>query len=116
MAGHAHVFPNAPWRGPISDGAVATMRLGTVRRTLSVEVVLLHHALETFAFRSAGNIDKVARLKLRNAQIDFAFRRVGIESEFAHELLRLRTGLFEFTDQLFGEPRFFLHVEPDLHG
>src|ERR1700732_182347 len=116
MAGHAHVFPNTPWRGTISDGAVATVRLRSVRCALTVEVVFLHHALKTFALRSAGNIDKIARLKLRNGQIDFAFWRICFEAELTHEFLRFRAGLFEFAEQLFRDTRFLLHVEPDLHG
>ena len=89
MTGHAHVFPNPAGSGTIADGAVAPMRLRTVRRALAGEVVLLHHALEAFALRSADHIDEIAGLKLRDAQIDLAFRRIRFEAKFPHKFLRL---------------------------
>ena len=91
------------------------MRLRTVRRSLPGEVVLLHHALKTFAFRAANHIDEVAGLKLRNAQVDVAFGKIGLQAKFAYESLRLDSGLFEFTDQRLRHPRFLLHAETDLH-
>src|SRR6266403_2444941 len=39
VARHAQVFPNPSWSGTISDSAVTAVRLRTVRRALSVEVV-----------------------------------------------------------------------------
>ena len=57
------------------------MRLRTVRRALPMEVVLLHHALKAFAFRAANHIDEIARLKLRHAQIDFAFGQIAFAGE-----------------------------------
>src|ERR1017187_5138177 len=114
MARHAHVFPNAARCGTIADGAVTSMRLRSVGRALAVEVVLLHYALEAFALRTAGNIDIIARLKLRNAQIDFAFRRIGIETKFANQFFWFHAGLLEFAEQLLRHPRFFLRGEADL--
>src|SRR5215471_16649350 len=53
---HSHVLPNTPRSRTIADCTNAPVRLRTVRRTLSVEVVLLHYALESFSFRPANYI------------------------------------------------------------
>src|SRR5205814_5723031 len=99
MTGHSLVFPNASRRRAIANSTDAPMRFRTVRGPLPVEVVLLHHALKTFAFRAANHIDEVARLKLRHAQVDVAFRKIGLQAKFAHQSMGLSSGLFEFTDQ-----------------
>src|SRR5213075_271033 len=91
------------------------MRFRTVRRSLPREVMLLHHALKTFAFRAANHIDEIARLKLRNAQVDVALGKIASQAKFAHESLRFDSGLLEFTDQCLRHARFLLHPEPDLH-
>src|SRR5215469_6565787 len=67
VPGHSLVLPNAPRRRTIAACADATMHFRTVRRALSGKVVLLHHALETFAFGAANYTDEIAGLKLRNA-------------------------------------------------
>ena len=90
------VFPNTARRRTIADRTDAPMRFRTVCRALSVEVVLLHHALKSFSLRSSNHIDIVARLKLRNAQIDLAFRKIAGQAKLAHEFLRLDASLFEF--------------------
>ena len=95
MAWHPHVFPNPSGCGTISDGAVAAMRLRTVRRALAVEIVFLHHALETLSLRAADHIHEISRLKLRDAQIHFAFRQIGFQTKFAHESLRFDIRLLE---------------------
>src|SRR5216110_2866911 len=51
------------------NGAV---RFRAVGCALPIEVVLLHHALEAFAFRAADHIDKIARLELGDGEIHFA--------------------------------------------
>ena len=91
------------------------MRLRTVRRTLPMEVVLLHHALKAFAFRAANHIDEIAGLKLRHAQVDVAFGKILLQAKFAHESLRPNPGLLEFTDECLRHARFLLRSEPDLH-
>src|SRR5882762_9039861 len=116
MARHALVFPNPSWRGPIADCADAPVRFRTVRRALPMKVVLLHHTLKSFTFRSANHIDIVARLKLRNAQIDLAFGKIVAQAKLAHEFLRSYACLLEFAKQRFGHARFLLCSEADLHG
>src|SRR6476646_4614053 len=98
MTGHSLVFPNASRRRTIANRTDAPVRLRTVRGTLPVEVVLLHHALKTFAFRAPNHIHEVPRLKLRNAQVDVAFGKILSQAKFAHQSLRLDSGLLEFTD------------------
>ena len=49
------------------------MRFRAVCRALSVKVVLPHHALKAFSFGTSNHVDIVARLKLRNAQINLTF-------------------------------------------
>ena len=49
VARHAHILPDAARGGTIADGAVASVRFRSMRCALSVEIVLLHHALKTFA-------------------------------------------------------------------
>src|SRR5581483_10087955 len=67
VTGHSHVFPNSPRSRTVADCANAPVRFRTVRRALSMKVVLLHHALKSFSFRSADHVDIVTRLKLRDA-------------------------------------------------
>ena len=90
MTGHAHVFPNASGRGTIADRADAPVRFRTVRRALPMEVVLLHHALKAFAFRAANHIDEVARLKLRDAQVDLAFGKIRFAGEIRARIFAAR--------------------------
>src|SRR2546423_2737673 len=113
---HAHVLPDATRRGTIADGAIPAMRLRSVGRALAVEIVFLHHALEPFSLRTADDVNPVARLKLRDVQIDFAFGRIRRQTKFLHQFFRLGAGSLEFAEQRLGHPRFFLDVEPDLHG
>src|SRR2546423_10256444 len=110
------VFPNASRRRTISNGADAPMRLRAVGRALSVEVVLLHYALKSFSFRSTDYIDEIACLKLRDAQIDIAFRKVTLQAKLAHKFVRLDSGFLELPKQRLGNPRFLLHAETNLHG
>src|SRR2546423_860946 len=112
---HAHVLPDATRRGTIADGAVSAMRLRSVGRALAVEIVFFHHALEPFALRAADDVNPVARLKLRDAQIDFAFGRIRPQPKFLHQLLRLGTGCLEFAQQCLGHARFLLRIEPDFY-
>ena len=77
MTGHPHVLPNAARSGTIADGAIAAMRLRTVRRTLPIEVVLLHHALEALSFGATNHVNKISRLKLRDGEIHFAITEIG---------------------------------------
>src|SRR6266436_9665774 len=95
VTGHTLVLPNASRCRTITNRADAPVRFRTVRRALPSEVMLLHHALKTFAFRAPNHIDEVARLKLRNAQVDVAFGKIGLQAKFAHESLRFGSGLFE---------------------
>jgi len=62
--GHTHVFPDPARSRTIANGAIPPVCLGTVRCTLPMHVVFLHHPLESFAFRAADHIDEVARLKI----------------------------------------------------
>src|SRR4029077_3371572 len=116
MARHALVFPNASRSRTIADRANAPVRLRTVRRALPMKVVPLHHTLKSFPFRSANHIDIVARVKLRNAQIDLLFEKIVGQAKLAHEFLRFYACLLELAKQRFGHPRFLLHTEPDLQG
>src|SRR5205807_3122550 len=59
MPRHSHILPNTARSGTIADGTIAAMRLRTVRRALPIEVVLLHHALEAFAFGATNHVDKI---------------------------------------------------------
>src|SRR4029453_8230518 len=102
MTRHSHVFPNTARSRTIADRTNAPMRFRTVCRALSMKVVLFHHALKSFSLRSPNHIDIVARLKLCNAQIDFAFRKIIDQAKFADEFLRLHARLFEFAKQRFG--------------
>src|SRR5258707_4122281 len=96
MARHALVFPNTSWRRTIADCSDAPVRFRTVRCALSMKVVPLHHTLKPFPFRSANDIDIVAGLKLRDAQIDLAFGKIVDQAKLAHEFLRLHPSLLEF--------------------
>src|SRR6266480_3715078 len=60
---HAHVFPNSPRSRTVTNRANAPVRFRPVRRSLSLKVVPFHHALESFAFRSADYVHIVAGLK-----------------------------------------------------
>src|SRR6266540_6957151 len=111
---HSLIFPNAPWRRPIAHCADAPVRFRTVRRALSMKVVLLHHTLEPFSFRSANHIYIVACLKLGNAQIDLAFGKISCQAKLAHKSLRLDPGLLELPKQRLANARFLLHAEPNL--
>src|SRR4029450_8254045 len=64
---HPHVFPNTARSRTIADGTNPPMRFRTVCCTLPVKVVLFHHALKSFAFRSADHVHIVTCLKLRDA-------------------------------------------------
>src|SRR5215472_4653914 len=112
---HSLIFPNASRRRAIADCADAPMHLRSVRRTLPREVVLFHYALEPLAFGATNHIHEIAGLKLRNAQIDLAFREIVLQTKFAYESLWLDSSLLEFTDQRFAHARFLLRAEPDLH-
>src|SRR5204862_7858877 len=46
---HSHVFPNTAGSRTIADRANAPVRFRSMCRTLSVEVVPLHHALTSFS-------------------------------------------------------------------
>src|SRR5262245_41310643 len=116
VPGHTLVLPNASRRGTIANRADAPVHFGTVRRSLPGEVMLLHHTLKTFAFRAPNHIDEVARLKLRNAQVDVAFGKIVLHAKFAHESLRLNPSLPEFTDQSLRHARFLLGPKSDLYG
>src|SRR6266540_6595466 len=98
---HSLIFPNAPLRRPIAHCADAPVRFRTVRRALSMKVVLLHHTLEPFSFRSANHIYIVPCLKLGNTQIDLAFGKILRQAKLAHKSLRLGACLFEFAEQWF---------------
>ena len=98
MTWHTLVLPNASRRRAIANRADTPMRFRTVRRSLPGEVMLLHHALEAFAFRAANHIDEIAGLKLRNALVNFAFGEIVLQTEFAHKPLWLDSGLLEFAD------------------
>ena len=76
VTGHSHVFPNAARRGTIPHGSVTPVRFRSVGRALPIEVVLLHHTLETFAFRASNHVDKIARLKLGDGEIHFNFSQI----------------------------------------
>jgi hypothetical protein len=115
MTRHSHIFPNTSRSRTIAHRTNAPMRFRTVRRSLAVKVVLLHHTLKSFSLRSSNHIDIVTRLKLRNAQIDFAFRKIIGQAKFAHEFLRANASLFEFAKQRFGHAGFLLHAKSDLH-
>ena len=67
MTGHSHIFPNSSGSRSIADCARSPVCFRAVRSALSVKVVLLHHALEPFAFRTANHVDIVACLKLGDA-------------------------------------------------
>src|SRR5215470_6818310 len=57
---HTLVLPNTSRRRAIADRTDTPVHFRTVRRALSGEVVLSHHALEPFALRAANHIDVVA--------------------------------------------------------
>src|SRR2546423_14183232 len=112
MTRHAHIFPNPSRRGTISDRAVAAMRFGTVRGALSVEVVFFHHALEAFAFRAANHVDEIARLKLGDAEIHFAFRQISFQPKLAHEFLRRDVRFLEISELGFAHARLLCSANP----
>src|SRR5262249_54840615 len=116
VTGHSLVLPNASRRGTIANRADAPMHHRTVRRALPGEVVLLHHALKTFAFRAPNHIHEIAGLKLRNAQVDFAFGKIVLQSKFAHKSLWLDPRFLELTEQRATHPRFFLLAKTNLHA
>src|SRR6266480_5353223 len=82
MTWHSLVFPNPSRRRTIADRTDAPVRLRTVRRALSMKVVLLHHTLKSFSLGSANHIHVIARLKLRNTQVDLAFGKIAFEAKF----------------------------------
>src|SRR5690349_8908489 len=92
---HSLVLPNASWCRTIADCADAPVCFRTVRRTLSMKIMLFHHPLKSFSFRSANHIHIVAYLKLGNAQIDLAFGKISPQAKLAHKSLRLDPGLLE---------------------
>src|SRR5262245_1610814 len=96
---HSHVFPNAAWSRTIAHGADPPVRLRTMRGALSMEVMLLHHALKSFSFRPANHIHVIACLKLCDAQIDLAFGKISCQAKLAHKSLRLDPGLLELPKQ-----------------
>src|SRR5207244_11562296 len=88
MTWHSLVLPNPSRRRTIADRTDATVRLRTVRRALSMKVVLLHHTLKSFSLRSANHIHIVARLKLLNTQVDLALSEIACEAKLAHKFRR----------------------------
>src|SRR5215470_15761706 len=116
MTGHSLVLPNTARSRTIADRANAPVCFRTVRRALSVEVVLLHHTLKSFSLGPADYIDIVARLKLCNAQVDFAFWEIIAQAKLAHEFSRFHARLFEFAEQRLGDAGFLLHGEANLHS
>src|ERR1700751_4335649 len=115
MTWHSLVLPNASWRGTIADRTDTPVCFRTVRRALPMKVVLLHHTLKSFSFRSANHIHKVAYLKLGNAQIDLAFAKICRQAKLTHKSLRPDTSLLELPKQRLGNARFFLRTKPNLH-
>src|ERR1700757_386535 len=95
---HSLVLPNPSRRRTIADRTDAAVGLRTVRRALSMKVVLLHHALKSFSLGSANHIHVIARLKLRNTQVDLAFGKIACEAKLAHKFLRLDSRLLELTN------------------
>src|SRR5437879_13561400 len=95
MPGHAHVFPDPARSRTIADGTIAPMRLGTVRGSLPMHVVFLHHPLKPFAFGATNHIDEVARLKLRDVQIHLAFRQIRLQSKLASKSFWFDPGFLE---------------------
>jgi hypothetical protein len=92
------------------------MRFRSVRGALAVKVMFLPHALEALAFGAADHIDEIARLKLGDGEIHFAFRKIDIESKFTDEPLWFRIGALENAEFRFAYPRFLLYAKPNLHG
>src|SRR6266481_6689209 len=112
---HSLVLPNPSRRRTIANRTDAPMRLRTVRRALPMKVMFLHHTLKSFSLGSANHIHVIARLKLRNAQVDLAFGKITCEAKLAHKLLRLDSRLLELTNQCFRNAGFLLRTEPNLH-
>src|SRR5439155_27098585 len=96
------------------DRSVAPMCFRTVGSALPVKILFLHYALETFALRTTDHVDEIARLKLCDAEIHFAFRGIRFQTKLAHKSLRLRVRFFEIAKLGFANPRLFLRSEPDL--
>src|SRR5207302_11506038 len=113
---HSLVLPNSARCRTIADCADAPVCFRTVRRTLSMKIMLFHHPLKSFSFRSANHIYIVACLKLCNAQIDLAFGKISPQAKLAHKSLRLDPGLLELPKQRLGNARFLLHAKSNLHG
>jgi hypothetical protein len=82
-------FPTAPFRRCVLEPCA---------RALSVKVVFLHDPLKSFALRATDDVDEIARLKLRDAQIDLAFRRISFQAKLAQKFFGLGAGLFEVTE------------------
>src|SRR5437667_12835045 len=101
MTWHSLVLPNPSRRRTIADRTDAPVRLRTVRRALSMKVVLLHHALKPFSLRPANHIHVIARLKLRNAQVDLALGEIAFETKLTNKFLRPDSSLLELTKQRF---------------
>src|SRR5438132_13317127 len=112
---HSLVLPDASWCRTIADRADAPVCFRTVRRALSMKIVLLHHALKSFSFRPANHIHIVACLKLCNAQIDLAFGKISRQAKLAHKFLRLDPGLLELPKQRLANARFLLRTKSNLH-
>src|SRR5262249_46186146 len=112
---HSLVLPDASRRRTIADCADAPMRFRTVRRTLAGKVMFLHHALKSFSLRAPDHVHIIPGLKLRNAQIDFAFGKITHQTKLAHKSLRLDSSLLESAEQRFTHARFFLYAESNLH-
>src|SRR5436309_709236 len=98
---HSLVLPNPSRRGTIADRTDAPVRLRTVRRALSMKVVLLHHSLKSFSLGSANHIHVIARLKLCNTQVDLALGEIAFETKLTNKSLRLDSSLLELTKQRF---------------
>src|SRR5207237_1004965 len=77
----APILPDAARSRTTANGAVPPVCLGTVRCTLSMHVVFLHHPMASFALRAADHINEVARLKLCDVQVHFAIRQIGLQSK-----------------------------------
>src|SRR6266536_6171964 len=95
MPRHAHVFPDPARSRTIADGAIPSVCLGAVGRTLPMHVVLLHYPLKPLAFGAADHVDEVTRLKLCDIQIHFALGRVSPEPKLARKSFRFDPGFLE---------------------
>src|SRR5207302_10708728 len=108
MTRHSLVLPNAAGGRTIADCADAPVCVRTVRRALPGKVMLLHHPLKSFSFRSANHIHILACLKLCNAQIDLAFEKISRQAKLAHKSLRRDPGLLELPKQRLANARVLL--------